>query len=129
MSVEDMGMSFNEPSVNTQIEQADKALHPEATGGIMGLIMKSRIEKHLKPLIDHILSRAIQRGKFDILGDGKGASLNAAESMVMADFLTSIAVEGEGRAELIEIVSQIPRPQRMGGRFGGGGSYKEDIQN
>ena len=122
------GFSFEEPNVNTQIEQADKALHPEPESGIMGLIMKTRIKPELKPFIDHILSRAIQRGKFDILGNGS-VNYNAAEGMIMADFLTSIAIDGQGREDLIEIVKEMPRAPRPGfmGNRGGGGTYQDSM--
>ena len=120
-------MTFEEPGVNTQIEQADQALHPSAKGGIMGLVMKARITPETKPFIDHIMSRAIQRNKFDILGDGNQTEYNAADALAMSDFLTSIAVNGQGREDLIQMVSQIPRPTRPGFLGGRGGTYSNEI--
>lgn len=126
-SLPDVGVSFDEPGINTQIEQADKALHPEAKQGLMGLVMKARIKPHLKPYVDHILSRGIQRGKFNIFGDSE--DYNAAEAMVMADFLTSVAVDGRGREDLIEMVTELPNHKmNWGGNNQGGGNYRENIK-
>ena len=125
----DGGISFEEGSFDTQIKQSDEALHPNTDRGILALALKSRINKRTKPYIDQILARAVQRGKLQLVPSEQ--KYNKAEALAMVDMVTSIALEGKGREDLIEIVTQRPHfmnRNRFPGMGGNGGSYNEDLK-
>lgn len=127
----DSGFVGMNPKGENLIEQADQAMNPNPDDKLAALFMKTRIDPNVIPQVNHLLSKAIQAGKMPNLFPN-GTKLNAADASLFADVLTSIAVEGESRKELIEIVGQAMPSRRgfLGGLFGrgNGGSYSDDIR-
>lgn len=96
-------MGFGDQS--TIVQQIDKGLHPDGVS-FVELMVKSRVSPQTQPYIDHILSRAIQTGKFSV-PVASGKKLNAAESLALAHSITQIAIRGESRAEFTKTLGGI----------------------
>lgn len=96
-------MGFGDQS--TIVQQIDQGLHPEGDS-FVELMVKTRVSPQTQPYIDHILSRAIQTGKFKVpVADGQ--QLNAAESLALAHSLTQISIRGESRGEFTKTLGGI----------------------
>jgi len=90
---------------NQSIKQLDRAMHPDGSS-LIELWMKSRITPEAQPFLDHIMADGIRRGKFAVpfLTTKK---INAAEALVAANMITSIALSGEGRSEFQKILGGV----------------------
>lgn len=113
------------PQGDTQIEQADAALHPGSTSALLSLFMKGRNDPKFARPGRWIIAKAIVNKHADLAAIGLTSDATVPEIYTTLTYANSIGANGAGRKEMVEVFAAVGR--RMGrfrGMFNRGQDYE-----